>query len=593
MNIWANTVLTDKGRALLAKLTQGNTLNITRAVTGAGFVTPGFLAKQTEVTDPKQTLEIRPASYPETGTCALTVALRNEVLTVGYEATQVGIYATDPDEGEILFFISQATAAGSGTTIPSETEMASYSAEWTFYFQYGQADSVNVTVDPAGAISREELKGYVDDALEPIKSDLNNKVTKESGKVLSSNDYTTEEKQKLAGIAAGANAYTHPDSHPASMITGLAPVATSGKYSDLVGTPDTMPPSAHDHTSNMRFVEGGLTKMPAEGRWSAVAYGNGKFVAVAYGGDIAAYSTDGVNWISSTLPYLFNFERVVYGGGKFLAVTRGDADSLYSTDGISWSVTTLPANLEWSSSAYGDGKFVVVATNGTDVAWSTDLESWNLSIMPDYSDWSSVAYGDGKFVAVATDSHLAAYSTDGDDWDRIILPDRRDWVSVAYGDGKFVAVATKSAYAAYSADGVNWIESTLPVSNNWVSVAYGGGKFVAVANGSNSDIAAYSADGVNWNLSTLPASEKWNSVTYGGGKFVAVAYRNAEGRNSDLAVYSTDGVHWATGVWQEGSDVGEDVRKTIGAAPAYSYGTEDLVAGVSELKTGTLYFVYE
>lgn len=32
-------------------------------------------------------------------------------------------------------------------------------------------------------------------------------------------------------------AYTHPGSHPASMITGLATVATTGKYSDLTGLP--------------------------------------------------------------------------------------------------------------------------------------------------------------------------------------------------------------------------------------------------------------------------------------------------------------------------------------------------------------------
>lgn len=31
----------------------------------------------------------------------------------------------------------------------------------------------------------------------------------------------------------------------------------------------------------------------------------------------------------------------------------------------------------------------------------------------------------------------------------------------------------------------------------------------------------------------------------------------------------------------------------IDAAPAYTYGTEDLEAGTSELATGTLYFVYE
>lgn len=39
------------------------------------------------------------------------------------------------------------------------------------------------------------------------------------GKGLSANDYTDEEKQKLAAIAANANKYEHPDSHPASMIT--------------------------------------------------------------------------------------------------------------------------------------------------------------------------------------------------------------------------------------------------------------------------------------------------------------------------------------------------------------------------------------
>ena len=48
---------------------------------------------------------------------------------------------------------------------------------------------------------------------------LKTKVNVESGKGLSTNDYTTAEKNKLAGIAAGANAYKHPSTHPATMIT--------------------------------------------------------------------------------------------------------------------------------------------------------------------------------------------------------------------------------------------------------------------------------------------------------------------------------------------------------------------------------------
>lgn len=46
--------------------------------------------------------------------------------------------------------------------------------------------------------------------LDDTTVDLTNYVEKEEGKGLSTNDYTTEEKEKLAGIEEGANKYTHP-----------------------------------------------------------------------------------------------------------------------------------------------------------------------------------------------------------------------------------------------------------------------------------------------------------------------------------------------------------------------------------------------
>lgn len=46
--------------------------------------------------------------------------------------------------------------------------------------------------------------------LDDTTVDLTNYVEKEEGKGLSTNDYTSEEKEKLAGIADGANNYTHP-----------------------------------------------------------------------------------------------------------------------------------------------------------------------------------------------------------------------------------------------------------------------------------------------------------------------------------------------------------------------------------------------
>lgn len=165
MNIWNNTILTEKGLALMSKLTQGTSLEITRAVTGAGFVTPGMLVKETDVTVKKQELTFRPVAYPATGKCAITVSLTNEGLDKGYTATQVGLFAMDPDEGEILLIISQSTDADTGTIVPSESEMSGYSADWTFYLQYGQADSVNVTVDPSNTVTWEEMTSYVASAV--------------------------------------------------------------------------------------------------------------------------------------------------------------------------------------------------------------------------------------------------------------------------------------------------------------------------------------------------------------------------------------------------------------------------------------------
>lgn len=53
----------------------------------------------------------------------------------------------------------------------------------------------------------------------------------------SMNDFTNAYKKKLDGIEEGATRYIHPPTHPASMITGLAQVATTGDYNHLINRP--------------------------------------------------------------------------------------------------------------------------------------------------------------------------------------------------------------------------------------------------------------------------------------------------------------------------------------------------------------------
>lgn len=168
MNVWNNAVITDDGLALQSKLIQGTTLEITRAIAGIGYVTPGLLQEQKEVIDAKQELVFHPVSYPEYGKCKLTLTLTNDEVTTGHTIRQIYIMAKDPDKGEIVYFIAQSVDAEHGTIVPAAAEMPGYSAEWTFYFQYGRADGVNVVVDPTGYVSREEMEAYVTEIIKDI-----------------------------------------------------------------------------------------------------------------------------------------------------------------------------------------------------------------------------------------------------------------------------------------------------------------------------------------------------------------------------------------------------------------------------------------
>lgn len=90
----------------------------------------------------------------------------------------------------------------------------------------------------ANDITESATKRFVTDA---EKSSWNAKASTAVATTSVNGLMSSADKTKLNGIAAGANNYTHPSSHPASMITGLASVATSGNYNDLSNKPTSIP----------------------------------------------------------------------------------------------------------------------------------------------------------------------------------------------------------------------------------------------------------------------------------------------------------------------------------------------------------------
>lgn len=113
-------------------------------------------------------------------------------------------------------------------------------------------------------------------------------VKKESGKGLSTNDYTTAEKDKLSGIATGANKYTHP-SYAAKTAglykvtvdaTGHVSAAAAVSKADITalgipGTDTNTTYSAMTGATSSAAGKAGLVPEPAAGKQTSYLRGDG------------------------------------------------------------------------------------------------------------------------------------------------------------------------------------------------------------------------------------------------------------------------------------------------------------------------------
>lgn len=255
----------------------------------------------------------------------------------------------------------------------------------------------------------------------------------------------------------------------------------------------------------------------------AVGFGNGYFVAANYNSTVGAYSTDGITWLTSTMPSASAWLSFAYGNGYLVAIAQG-LNGAYSTNGTTWTATTMPSNSGWSGAAYGfiSGNNTFVTVAGTTVGAYGNGTTWTAMTMPSSNTWNSVTFGNGTFIAVASSVTAGASSTNGTTWTARTMPSASGWRNngTTYGlngaTPTFVAVTTTTV-GAYSTNGTSWSAMTMPSSINW-SVGYGNGYFVAV--GSNTSV--YSTNGTSWTIGTAPTGG-WLGVAYGNSTFVTVS----------------------------------------------------------------------
>ena len=153
MATWSSTI-TQSGLALQAKLQAGCTLAITRAVTGGSAVAADTLPDLTAIPDIRQNLSLGTVTVAGC-TASIPVSLINRGLSESYPLYLIGVYADDPDVGEILYFVARAD---NPDTIPDEASLPDFYADFVFDLLFSDTADITVNVDSLALATKSDIE---------------------------------------------------------------------------------------------------------------------------------------------------------------------------------------------------------------------------------------------------------------------------------------------------------------------------------------------------------------------------------------------------------------------------------------------------
>lgn len=139
-------ILTNKGRVLQAKVEAGETLSLTKLKLGSGIIGEGqSLEALTDLVSPEQNLGIAEKTALENGLTEIKATITNAGLEEGYYVRELGVFAQDPDEGEILYAVTTDTAPD---YLPAQGSATVLSQEFAIYIATSNVNHIEATIDP-------------------------------------------------------------------------------------------------------------------------------------------------------------------------------------------------------------------------------------------------------------------------------------------------------------------------------------------------------------------------------------------------------------------------------------------------------------
>ena len=148
-------VITRKGQALMAKLMSGSgTTHFTAIKVSDSSFNEDQLEGLTSIGNVKRTVSISKVDRTNNVAAEVEGAISNTNLTVGYYMRTLGLYAQDPDEGEILYAVTIASQAGYMPPFNGKTTSGAFFRITT---TIGNADNLNVQVNPSAVATIGEI----------------------------------------------------------------------------------------------------------------------------------------------------------------------------------------------------------------------------------------------------------------------------------------------------------------------------------------------------------------------------------------------------------------------------------------------------
>lgn len=150
---WTGGIMTAAGRALQAKVEAGTPLQLTKIKLGDGIENADGIDQLTDLVGAKATLRIS-SIVAKDSLCTVTGIILTSNVTAGFYAREWGLFAKDPDVGEILYMISLDPVPD---FVPPSGAALKVSATYAMSIAVSNASNISAVIDPAGLVNVDML----------------------------------------------------------------------------------------------------------------------------------------------------------------------------------------------------------------------------------------------------------------------------------------------------------------------------------------------------------------------------------------------------------------------------------------------------